>query len=108
MGTWKGKLTLEAKGEIAELADTINGMTDTRRLRDQATSVAREGGRKAWLGGQAKVPGASGTWRSDRQVNQLSATLTTQVRAIAEAATAVTKETHAVHRGRRQAVRSQY
>jgi HAMP domain-containing protein/signal transduction histidine kinase/DNA-binding response OmpR family regulator len=92
-GNLKGKLTLEAKGEIAELAETINSMTDTLAVfADQVTSVAREVGVDGRLGGQAKVPGASGTWRDlTDNVNQLSATLTTQVRAIAEVATAVTK-----------------
>jgi HAMP domain-containing protein/signal transduction histidine kinase/DNA-binding response OmpR family regulator len=92
-GDLKGKLTLEAKGEIAELADTINSMTDTLAVfADQVTSVAREVGVEGQLGGQARVPGASGTWRDlTDNVNQLSATLTTQVRAIAEVATAVTK-----------------
>ncbi|HYM95939.1 MAG TPA: response regulator, partial [Candidatus Sulfotelmatobacter sp.] len=92
-GDLKGKLTLEAKGEIAELADTINGMTDTlATFADQVTSVAREVGVEGRLGGQARVPGAAGPWRDlTDNVNQLSATLTTQVRAIAEVATAVTK-----------------
>ena len=92
-GDLKGKLTLEAKGEIAALADTINGMTDTLAVfADQVTSVAREVGVEGRLGGQARVPGATGTWRDlTDNVNQLSATLTTQVRAIAEVATAVTK-----------------
>jgi signal transduction histidine kinase/DNA-binding response OmpR family regulator/HAMP domain-containing protein len=92
-GNLQGKLTLEAKGEIAELADTINSMTDTLAVfADQVTSVAREVGVEGRLGGQAKVPGAAGTWRDlTDNVNQLSATLTTQVRAIAEVATAVTK-----------------
>ena len=92
-GDLKGKLTLEAKGEIAELADTINSMTDTLAVfADQVTSVAREVGVEGRLGGQARVPGAAGTWRDlTDNVNQLSATLTTQVRAIADVATAVTK-----------------
>jgi HAMP domain-containing protein/signal transduction histidine kinase/DNA-binding response OmpR family regulator len=92
-GNLKGKLTLEAKGEIAALADTINSMTDTLAVfADQVTSVAREVGVEGRLGGQARVPGAAGTWRDlTDNVNQLSATLTTQVRAIAEVATAVTK-----------------
>src|SRR5205809_1101355 len=92
-GNLKGKLTLEAKGEIAELADTINSMTDTLALfAEQVTTVAREVGAEGRLGGQAHVPGAAGTWRDlTDNVNQLSATLTTQVRAIAEVATAVTK-----------------
>jgi HAMP domain-containing protein/signal transduction histidine kinase/CheY-like chemotaxis protein len=92
-GDLKGKLTLEAKGEIAALADTINGMTDTlATFAEQVTSVAREVGVEGRLGGQARVPGAAGTWRDlTDNVNQLSATLTTQVRAIADVSTAVTK-----------------
>src|SRR5260221_7186676 len=92
-GELEGKLVLEAKGEIAELADTINGMTDTLAIfADQVTQVAREVGTEGQLGGQANVPGAAGTWRDlTDNVNRLSATLTTQVRAIAEVATAVTE-----------------
>src|SRR5213082_464030 len=92
-GNLRGKLTLEAKGEIAELADTINSMTATLAVfAQQVTTVAREVGAEGRLGGQANVPGAAGTWRDlTDNVNQLSATLTTQVRAIAEVATAVTK-----------------
>ncbi|WP_343629187.1 HAMP domain-containing protein [Roseateles sp.] len=87
------KLTVEAKGEIAALADTINSMTDTLALfADQVTTVAREVGVEGKLGGQAKVPGASGTWKGlTENVNELAANLTTQVRAIAEVATAVTQ-----------------
>ncbi len=92
-GNLQGKLTLEAKGEIAELAETINSMTATLAVfAQQVTTVAREVGAEGRLGGQANVPGAAGTWRDlTDNVNQLSATLTTQVRAIAEVATAVTK-----------------
>ena len=92
-GDLKRKLTVEAKGEIAELADTINSMIDTLAIfADQVTGVAREVGVEGKLGGQASVPGASGTWRDlTDNVNQLAANLTTQVRAIAEVATAVTK-----------------
>jgi len=92
-GDLQGKLVLEAKGEIAELVDTINSMTDTLAIfAEQVTSVAREVGVEGRLGGQASVPGAAGTWRDlTDNVNQLSATLTTQVRAIAEVATAVTE-----------------
>jgi len=92
-GELKRKLTVEAKGEIAELADTINNMIDTlATFADQVTTVAREVGVEGQLGGQAKVPGASGTWKGlTENVNQLAANLTTQVRAIAEVATAVTK-----------------
>jgi HAMP domain-containing protein/signal transduction histidine kinase/CheY-like chemotaxis protein len=92
-GDLKRKLTVEAKGEIAELADTINNMIDTlATFADQVITVAREVGVEGKLGGQASVPGASGTWRDlTDNVNQLAANLTTQVRAIAEVATAVTK-----------------
>ena len=92
-GDLKQKLKVEAKGEIAELAETINGMTDTlATFAEQVTGVAREVGVEGKLGGQAKVPGASGTWKGlTENVNQLAANLTTQVRAIAEVAVAVTK-----------------
>jgi HAMP domain-containing protein/signal transduction histidine kinase/ActR/RegA family two-component response regulator len=85
------KLVLVAKGEIGALADTINNMTETlRTFADQVTTVAREVGSEGELGGQAKVPGAAGTWRDlTDNVNQLAANLTSQVRAISEVATAV-------------------
>ena len=58
------KLTVEAKGEIAELADTINGMTETLAIfADQVTTVAREVGVEGRLGGQANVPGTAGIWK---------------------------------------------
>jgi len=92
-GDLKKRLTVEAKGEIADLADTINGMTETLALfADQVTSVAREVGVEGKLGGQANVPGAAGTWKDlTDNVNGLAANLTSQVRAIAGVATAVTK-----------------
>jgi len=92
-GNLKLKLMLDAKGEIETLADTINEMIDTlATFAEQVTGVAREVGSEGKLGGQAKVPGASGTWRDlTDNVNELAANLTTQVRAIAEVATAVTK-----------------
>jgi HAMP domain-containing protein/signal transduction histidine kinase/CheY-like chemotaxis protein len=92
-GDLRLKLTVEAKGEIAELANTINSMIDTlATFADQVTTVAREVGVDGKLGGQARVPGAAGTWKAlTDNVNQLAANLTTQVRAIAEVATAVTK-----------------
>src|SRR5436853_1322207 len=92
-GSFKEKLTVEAKGEVAALAETINSMTDTLAIfAEQVTTVAREVGVEGKLGGQAKVPGASGTWKGlTENLNQLAATLTTQVRAIAEVATAVTQ-----------------
>jgi HAMP domain-containing protein/signal transduction histidine kinase/ActR/RegA family two-component response regulator len=90
-GDLNKKLVLVAKGEIAALADTINNMTETlRTFADQVTTVAREVGIEGKLGGQAKVPGAAGTWRDlTDNVNQLAANLTSQVRAIFEVATAV-------------------
>jgi HAMP domain-containing protein/signal transduction histidine kinase/DNA-binding response OmpR family regulator len=92
-GELRQKLTVEAKGEIAALSDTINSMIETlATFADQVTSVAREVGVEGKLGGQASVPGAAGTWKDlTDNVNQLAANLTTQVRAIAEVATAVTK-----------------
>jgi signal transduction histidine kinase/CheY-like chemotaxis protein/HAMP domain-containing protein len=92
-GDLKRKLVLETKGEIAQLADTINGMIDTLAVfADQVSNVAREVGIEGKLGGQARVPGAAGIWRDlTDNVNQLAANLTTQVRAIADVATAVTK-----------------
>jgi HAMP domain-containing protein/signal transduction histidine kinase/DNA-binding response OmpR family regulator len=92
-GDLKLKLTVEAKGEIAALADTINSMIETLAIfAEQVTTVAREVGVEGQLGGQAKVPGASGTWKGlTENVNQLAENLTTQVRAIAEVATAVTQ-----------------
>ena len=63
-GDLKRKLVLETKGEIAELADTINAMIDTlATFADQVTTVAREVGIEGKLGGQARVPGAAGIWR---------------------------------------------
>ena len=84
---------VEAKGEVAALAETINSMTDTLGIfADQVTTVAREVGIEGKLGGQAKVPGAAGTWRDlTDNVNQLAGNLTSQVRAISDVATAVTK-----------------
>src|SRR5262249_37322134 len=92
-GDLKQNYTVKSKGEVAALADTINNMTATLAIfADQVTSVAREVGVEGRLGGQANVPGASGTWKDlTGNVNLLAANLTTQVRAIAEVATAVTK-----------------
>jgi HAMP domain-containing protein/signal transduction histidine kinase/CheY-like chemotaxis protein len=92
-GNLKRKLAVDAKGEIAALADTINFMIDTlSTFGDQVTNMAREVGIEGKLGGQARVPGAAGLWRDlTDNVNQLAANLTNQVRSIAEVATAVTK-----------------
>jgi HAMP domain-containing protein/CheY-like chemotaxis protein/signal transduction histidine kinase len=92
-GALTQKLTVNAKGEVAALAETINNMTDTlATFADQVTTVAREVGVEGRLGGQANVPGAAGTWKDlTGNVNLLADNLTNQVRAIAEVATAVTK-----------------
>ena len=92
-GDLKQNLTVKSKGEILELKDTINTMTGTLAIfADQVTTVAREVGVEGRLGGQAHVPGASGTWKDlTGNVNLVAANLTNQVRAIAEVATAVTK-----------------
>ncbi len=92
-GDLKQNLTVNAKGEVAALAETINNMTETLAIfAQQVTGVAREVGVEGRLGGQANVPGTAGTWKDlTGNVNLLAANLTTQVRAIAEVATAVTK-----------------
>ncbi|TWB37108.1 HAMP domain-containing protein [Nitrospirillum viridazoti] len=92
-GDLKQNLAVKSKGEVAALAETINNMTNTlATFADQVTTVAREVGVEGRLGGQANVPGAAGTWKDlTGNVNLLAANLTTQVRAIAEVATAVTK-----------------
>ena len=92
-GSLREKLTVEAKGEVAALAETINNMTNTLAIfAEQVTTVAREVGVEGRLGGQANVPGAAGIWKDlTDNVNLLAANLTTQVRAIADVATAVTK-----------------
>ncbi|PWB80777.1 MAG: hybrid sensor histidine kinase/response regulator, partial [Methylocystaceae bacterium] len=92
-GDLEQSMTVKSKGEVAALADTINSMTNTLAIfADQVTTVAHEVGVEGRLGGQANVPGAAGTWKDlTGNVNLLAANLTTQVRAIAEVATAVTK-----------------
>jgi HAMP domain-containing protein len=85
-GNLRRQLTVDAKGESASLADTINGMIETLAIfAEQVTNVAREVGIEGKLGGQTRVPGAAGIWRDlTDNVNQLADNLTTQVRAIAE------------------------
>ena len=85
------KLVVEAKGEVAALADTINGMTDTLSIfAEQVTTVAREVGTEGKLGGQAEVPNVAGTWKDlTDNVNCLASNLTNQVRNIALVTTAV-------------------
>ncbi len=92
-GDLSQKFTMDAQGEIAALADTLNTMTDTlRAFGSEVTRVAREVGTEGKLGGQAKVPGAQGTWRDlTDNTNQLADNLTNQIRAMAEVATAITE-----------------
>src|SRR5260370_20949676 len=92
-GTLRQKLTVQAKGEVAALGDTINNMTDTlATFSEQVISVAREVGVEGRLGGQASVPGAAGSWRDfTDNGNLLARNLTTPGRAIAPVATGVTK-----------------
>src|SRR5207245_461732 len=92
-GDLSKKITVDVQGEIEGLKDTINTMVDQlRSFAAEVTRVAREVGTEGSLGGQAQVQGAAGTWKAlTENVNQLAANLTTQVRAIAEVAMAVTK-----------------
>jgi HAMP domain-containing protein/signal transduction histidine kinase/DNA-binding response OmpR family regulator len=85
------KITVEAKGEVASLADTINSMTDTlQSFVDEVTRVAREVGTEGKLGGQARVEGVLGVWRGlTENVNSMASNLTSQVRDIAAVTTAV-------------------
>ncbi|MEV1288229.1 HAMP domain-containing protein [Micromonospora sp. NPDC049679] len=87
------KITVDAQGEILELKSTVNTMVDQlSSFADEVTRVAREVGTEGKLGGQAQVKGVSGTWRDlTENVNQLASTLTTQLRAIAQVSTAVTR-----------------
>jgi signal transduction histidine kinase/HAMP domain-containing protein len=92
-GDLSQKITVEARGEVAELKDTINTMVDQlSSFADEVTRVAREVGTEGKLGGQAHVKGVSGTWKDlTDNVNQLAGNLTTQVRNIAQVTTAVAK-----------------
>ncbi len=92
-GDLNQKFTIEAKGEVAALADTINSMIDTLRVfAEQVTTVARQVGTAGKLGGQAEVPGVAGTWKGlTDSVNGMAANLTDQVRNIADVTTAVAK-----------------
>src|SRR5258706_15725900 len=87
------KITVDAQGEILELKSTVNTMVDQlSSFADEVTRVGREVGIEGKLGGQAQVMGVSGTWRDlTENVNQLASTLTTQLRAIAQVSTSVTR-----------------
>ncbi|WP_328885442.1 HAMP domain-containing protein [Streptomyces sp. NBC_00316] len=92
-GDLSKKIDVDARGEILELKTTINTMVDTlSSFSSEVTRVAREVGSEGQLGGQARVEGVYGTWkRLTTSVNELASNLTTQVRAIAEVASAVTQ-----------------
>src|SRR5437867_5555941 len=91
-GDLSQKITVDVRGEILELKNTMNTMVDQlSAFADEVTRVAREVGTEGKLGGQANVVDVSGTWqRLTENVNQLAGNLTTQVRAIGAVATAVT------------------
>jgi CheY-like chemotaxis protein/HAMP domain-containing protein/GAF domain-containing protein len=92
-GDLSRKITVDARGEVLQLKETINTMVDQlSSFADEVTRVAREVGTEGKLGGQAQVRGVSGTWKDlTDNVNFMAASLTTQVRAIAEVSTAVTQ-----------------
>ncbi|MFJ1455499.1 HAMP domain-containing protein [Nocardia sp. N2S4-5] len=92
-GDLSQKITVEAKGEVAALAQTINTMVDTlSAFADEVTRVAREVGTEGMLGGQARVPNVAGTWKSlTDNVNSMAGNLTSQVRSIAQVTTAVAR-----------------
>ncbi|PZF85389.1 HAMP domain-containing protein, partial [Micromonospora deserti] len=92
-GDLSQKITVGARGEVAELADTMNSLTDTLRLfAEQVTRVAREVGTEGKLGGQADVPNVAGTWKDlTDSVNSMASNLTAQVRNIAQVSTAVAR-----------------
>ena len=90
-GDCPSKITVDVKGEILQLKDTINTMVDQlARFASEVTRVAREVGTEGKLGGQAQVPGVAGTWKDlTDNVNSMAVNLTGQVRNIAEVATAI-------------------
>ena len=106
-GDLSQKITVEAKGEIAALAETINTMVDTLcAFADEVTRVAREVGTEGILGGQAQVPGVAGTWKDlTDNVNSMAYNLTSQVRNIAQVTTAVAKRRPVPEDRRRRARR---
>ena len=92
-GDLSRKITVDVKGEILELKDTINTMVDQlNAFASEVTRVARDVGTEGKLGGQAQVPGVAGTWKDlTDNVNQMAGNLTNQVRNIAEVTTAVAR-----------------
>ncbi|WP_372443290.1 HAMP domain-containing protein, partial [Actinoplanes teichomyceticus] len=92
-GDLSQKITVDVRGEILELKNTINTMVDElSSFADEVTRVAREVGSEGRLGGQAEVPGVAGTWRDlTDSVNFMAGNLTNQVRNIAQVTTAVAR-----------------
>src|SRR5690348_9139548 len=92
-GDLSRKITVDVRGEILELKDTINTMVDQlNAFASEVTRVAREVGTEGKLGGQAQVPGVAGTWKDlTDNVNFMASNLTAQVRNIAEVATAIAR-----------------
>ena len=92
-GDLSQKITVDVRGEILELKETINTMVEKlRTFADEVTRVAREVGTEGRLGGQANVPGVGGTWKDlTDNVNYMASNLTTQVRNIADVSTAVAR-----------------
>src|SRR5437763_3335011 len=90
-GDFSKKITVDVRGEILELKNTINTMVDQlNALAGEVTRVAREVGTEGRLGGQAQVPGVAGTWKDlTDSVNSMASYLTGQVRNITEVATAI-------------------
>src|SRR5688500_12267896 len=92
-GDLSQKITVDVKGEVLELKNTINVMVDQlSTFAEEVTRVAREVGTEGVLGGQANVPGVGGTWKDlTDNVNAMASNLTNQVRNIADVTTAVAK-----------------
>src|SRR3712207_4589747 len=92
-GDLSQKITVDVRGEMLELKNTINTMVDQlSSFADEVTRVAREVGTEGKLGGQAEVEGVSGTWRDlTENVNSMASNLTGQVRNISQVATAVAR-----------------
>src|SRR5206468_2499310 len=92
-GDLSQKITVDARGEILELKNTVNTMVDQlSSFADEVTRVAREVGTEGKLGGQAQVPGVAGTWKDlTHNVNSMASNLTGQVRNIAQVTTAVAR-----------------
>src|SRR5207237_89890 len=90
-GDLSRKITVDVRGEILELKDTINTMVDQlNAFASEVTRVAREVGTEGRLGGQANVLGVAGTWKDlTESVNSMASNLTAQVRNIAEVTTAI-------------------